>query len=625
MGSSLDQLPPELFAHIFCHLGTARDLLHLSLTCKQMHALIENDGFRVFVLSHFPSFQLPPYWKEAAHAMTTLSRNWDRKAFVARRISPKDCSKSNSSRGRAPPRRQTMGYQPVIDSYEEWIGNDWASRRQVLTWGAGPDLILRLKAMGDEAKRIPQDADAYWQENGTRDQHHHVYKWATLRDKQFEPGKDDIRSVNLLRPTQKLEYSLEYVIVGRASGTLDLVTISALDGSSVSKAEFDTGARPLRDATTNEAPNPLLATCFYTGEIALYPVRFGDESVKALDESSVYPPTVGGRIWSCRFLRNDLLALGLGPSKTPMHVYDIQPDGFSDQPIRKFAFGIDDSRGLDTGSGFNTVYPIEPIAAGTAAGRSDGVIFLSGGFDGHIRYVPLILMYSCFGLPDTCPLSLHDLRSPAPYTAIFTDPVDSLSSIYSLVSLGRERFIAGGSRYSIIKVFDLRLPGGKVYYAADLDPCISKHNALQSSLAPLQAKTSLCCQFHHDARWNRRNYNIFTGYSRHHPVPKKSPVYSLSSPSPCSPTVFVGTENDVLQLDVVSAMDRHPDPIFQTKSEGRENQHNLKERWDPYSDVVRLSLYEHSTDNIIVNVQCGIDHALCSRTGWDERWSAMLS
>lgn len=37
------------------------------------------------------------------------------------------------------------------------------------------------------------------------------------------------------------------------------------------------------------------------------------------------------------------------------------------------------------------------------------------------------------------------------------------SAIYSLLPLGRERFVAGASRYAMIKIFDLRMPGGKVY------------------------------------------------------------------------------------------------------------------------------------------------------------------
>jgi hypothetical protein len=384
MGSSLDQLPPELLVQIFSYLGTARTLLQLSLSCKRIHAIVEKDGFRVFVQSHFPSFRIPPYWKDAAHAMTTLSRNWDRKSFVARCLLPNEYT--NSSRGHfSDTKRQSMGYQPVIDSYDEWVGGNWSSRRQVVAWAAGSDLILRLKLMGDEAHWTPEDACVSRQKEGFKDQHHHTYKWNTFRDHRYKPGKDDIRSVNVLRPMQKPEEKPEHVIVGRASGALNLVGLSVLNETSVSKTEFDTGGRSIRDATINEAASPLLAACLSTRDLALYHVRSEDETVKASDETSATSSTEQGRIWSCRFLHPNRLAVGLGPSITPIHVYDIQPDGFSDQPLRKFSLGQGDLQGPEASCGISSVYPIVPITSAALVGGAEGDIFLSGGHDGNIR------------------------------------------------------------------------------------------------------------------------------------------------------------------------------------------------------------------------------------------------
>lgn len=188
--------------------------------------------------------------------------------------------------------------------------------------------------------------------------------------------------------------------------------------------------------------------------------------------------------------------------------------------------------------------------------------------------------------------------------------------------------MAGGSRYSIIKVFDLRLPGGKVYYAADLDPCISNKNAPISSTAPRRAISPLCCQYHRDTRWNRHNYNLFINAKnkerRQGPRvmrrDRDTPVYTLSSPSPCSPTVFAGVENDILQIDVVSVMDHDPDPIYQNARKWIRNENNVKERWDPRSDVIQMALYEHHRGNITLNMQQEVDHAIGLRKAWDERW-----
>lgn len=208
---------------------------------------------------------------------------------------------------------------------------------------------------------------------------------------------------------------------------------------------------------------------------------------------------------------------------------------------------------------------------------------------------------------------------------MFTDPVDG-SSIYSLASFGCERFIAGASRHCLVKVFDLRLPGGKVYYAADLDPCSSNQNASISSSAPSRAVSPFCCQYHRDARWNRHNYNLFLmpKYRRQRPRSMRKnrdgPVYSLSSPSPCSPTVFAGVENNVLQIDVVSVMDRDPDPIYQNMREWIRAEDNVVERWDPQSAVINMCLYEHRQGTPTLKEQQQVDYSFGFRKGWDARW-----
>lgn len=280
-----------------------------------------------------------------------------------------------------------MGFQPAIDSYDQWTGSNWSSRRQVVTWAAGPNLILGLKLMGEEAKFASKHASTGQQTNISIDQHHHVHMWAAFQDTQFEAGQDDIRSVNLLRPTQKLEDNSEYVVAGRASGALSLVVFSASDARTWSKTDFDTKARSVRDATINEEANPLLAACLSARDLALYSVHSDEKKVSACDEITVVPSTEQGKIWSCRFLRHNRLALGLGPSKTPIHVYDIEPAGFSDRPLRKFTMDRDDHAGVDAGCKITSIYPIVPITAATTAGGAEGDIFLSGGYDGIVRYV----------------------------------------------------------------------------------------------------------------------------------------------------------------------------------------------------------------------------------------------
>jgi hypothetical protein len=49
-----------------------------------------------------------------------------------------------------------MGFQPVIDSYEDWTADKWSSRKEVLALGAGAELVVRLKTMGDRAEQMWQ-------------------------------------------------------------------------------------------------------------------------------------------------------------------------------------------------------------------------------------------------------------------------------------------------------------------------------------------------------------------------------------------------------------------------------------------------------------------------------------
>lgn len=49
------------------------------------------------------------------------------------------------------------------------------------------------------------------------------------------------------------------------------------------------------------------------------------------------------------------------------------------------------------------------------------------------------------------------MRSPAQFVATYTDPIDAQTPIYSLCPLGQQRFVIGGGRHCLLKVFDLRM------------------------------------------------------------------------------------------------------------------------------------------------------------------------
>lgn len=395
MKKSLDKLPPELLSQITSHLETARTLLYLSLTCKRLRDYIERDGFRVFVQNRFPSIQTPPYWKDAANALTTLSRAWDRKAFIARCISPDISPNGRSKYGKKAhswhrQKVQTMGYQPVIDSYIDCYGPDWGSRKEVLAWGGGADLMVRVKGMGGKAEKAYQASHARGKEKELFDQHHHMTEWMVHREAGFVDGRDDITSINLLRPSQKPKDESEYIVVGRASGHLDVVKVSATDSQSDKVAGLVSG-KSLRSASVNSTPDPLVAACVADSTISFYSIQLAQSSLEPVGEISAIPPSQSGRIWSTQFLRHDRLAVGLGPFKESLHVYSLGQNGISAASVRKFEFQapIADSRLDKVVSCTSTVYSIAPLAPSSLAGGAEGDLFLSGGYDGNVRYVLL--------------------------------------------------------------------------------------------------------------------------------------------------------------------------------------------------------------------------------------------
>ena len=202
---------------------------------------------------------------------------------------------------------------------------------------------------------------------------------------------------------------------------------------------------------------------------------------------------------------------------------------------------------------------------------------------------------------------------------MFRDPVDTFSPIYSLLPIGTERFVAGGARHSIIKVFDLRMPGGKLYHATDLLPCSgASHNRPKSFKS---GRWLSCCGYHYDSRHKRRDWNVFLrpkdNTSRR---VTESPVYALSRPSQCSPTFFAGVESTVLQFDMVSIMDEYADPLFQYGIAKTGDKRQVKRKWDPQGDVLCLPMYEHDSGPVKLVKQRKVEYIEGSIEGWDERW-----
>ena len=393
--ATLATLPPELLAQVVRHIDTVRAISHLAMTCRKAHAFVEHDGVRGFVQPTFPYITPPTrysssFWKEAALGLTSLARNWDRKAFIAWNINPQKevvrDPRSQRSRGRPAQIGQTMGFTPVIDSYEAWYGGDWTSRKEVIVWGAGAALCMRGKVMGENKRHEWQNLESTSLRGINK--HKQRFAYATYNEKGAIEGLNDITSVNLL-PQQSLNDS-EHVIIGRASGGLTMISLSPETSQSNVLSSFDTSGRPVRSAATKLESNALLAACLSDFTIALYPINPINSQVDPISQISAIS-SHQSRIWSSRFLGHDRLLVGLGPSQEPIHVYDIGRGDLSQKSVRMLelsdfnAHAQVDLPGDDAGRSATSIYSLAPIDGSSSAGRAEENVFLSGAYDGLTR------------------------------------------------------------------------------------------------------------------------------------------------------------------------------------------------------------------------------------------------
>ncbi|KAK3683252.1 hypothetical protein LTR37_020395, partial [Vermiconidia calcicola] len=454
--TTLTDLPPELLDHITSYLPTAHSIANLSSTSKTLHTFVEKDAWQTFTRTRFPSLyptiQTTSHSKDTARTLTTLSRAWDRRAFVARYIEPHGDIRAFPGDRKVErwkrPRGQTIGFTPQMDCLEA-VGHSWGQRREVLAYSAGAEICVRERRSGDG------------------DDGGHGTRWITYRPLSAAEGRDDVMSLHLLRPQEGEQEGKKGVelITGTANGDLQLLNLSGDAGDDIAKTYFTTQGLPVRSTSLHQESwkPPLLAANLGDTRICLYSVDSTQSKIAPTSQIDVRPPVNANgerktyRTWSTNFLSSTHLAVGLGPSTEPIHVYTLTPSGLDKTAVRKYSLQDNDLcaklEGSDIANGTakkpltSSIYPIIPLPPSStfASGSSDGQIFLTGAYDGIIR--------------------LHDLRSNREVEKIYTDPTDD-SAIYSLLPRGQETLIAGTSRHSLLKIFDLRL-GAKAYSYLD--------------------------------------------------------------------------------------------------------------------------------------------------------------
>lgn len=653
--AKLADLPNELLEHITSYFDEPRQFHRLSQISRRLHHFVEDEGWRIFVRNCFASIQTPPLWKEASHALSTASRNWDRRAVIARPIQPSG-PLLKWPRGMMETRWQMhggermMGFRPAIDSYEMWTGSSWSSRKQILAFSAGAELVFRIKHFGPTALKRQ---DAIDEERRLEfDQHRDAVAWITYRPPGTRQGLDDITAVKLLQdsPASPQSHSpVQPAVIGTASGKLQALQVplqASSDATAVLSTRFRTGASSVGSLDVN---GTLLAASISTrlpagtpwhagadniivrGQaIVLYPFR--PPSSPPAHQNEILPistlevsPEKGQmfkRIWTTRFLSSSRLAVGTGPSQAPLEVYHIAESELL--PVRRFSSPLlIDTVPLATLQGVmpwsttvvppTSAYQVMPLPDSNGSREAAGDVFICGFHDGWI--------------------SVHDMRSPCNDVQTYWDPVDG-SSVFSLAAIGRERIVAGGSQHSTLKFFDIRKPDGRAcYHTQELDVP-----------APSPRQTH---PFVHGGR--RRDttegWNLFLHQRDYHGTGRRdrfrrqerlrsgplaanraSPVYSLSIPSSCSPTIFAGLEGQVVQVDMASMTDKHPDPVFENSIVRRPStgEIDIRGTWDPKGDVMDLAMYEHEEGGGVDLMTQADSYKLLFPDEWvegyDERW-----
>ena len=413
---NLYELPVEILDIVACNFESLDTLLQLSLTCRRLYQYVNQNGFRTFVHTRFPFAKTSLHWPDTAKSLVALSKAWRQKAFIARELRPHQpgleilrLSTGDSdvrSTGARSSTHQSIGYQPILQCLDHDTGNVEQSRKHVVAWGAGAELVLRTT--NSESSQGEQGGGP---------------RWTVWKDPRATDGKDDITSFNLFKSPETAQPGEHQIIIGRASGKLQYVNISE---DSTFTQTFDTYGQDVRSTDITAKSDPLLAAGL-DEHIAVY---------KALPRSDFQTPEAkvpimedgsGAPIWTVKCLNDTRIALGRGPAYTPLCIFEIEPTGIRSDPLLNFV-----STQIDS------VYSIEPLLEPTGPGH----LFLAGWFSGSV--------------------TLHDLRCPGNIAVKYEDPIDPSAAIYSLCSFANDRFVAGAGRHSCVKLFDLRFSGRRI-------------------------------------------------------------------------------------------------------------------------------------------------------------------
>lgn len=362
----LSEIPSEIISHIAVYLPSVSALTHLAQTCRRLYKIItaqESSLFRAFVQNKFLFIEAPPFWKDAACALTSRSRALDRLGIVGRFVVPPETTTNIGFHEETRRDNPTLGYRPAIDSYEIWNGGSWATRKEVLTWGAGHRLVMRIKQLGTRSRE----------------------NWILFNDQDHVSSYDDICSVHLLEPEHNSKAAdIEHLIFGRVRGDIVRLTLSPEDGTHEYKQKFLTGGLELAGTDLSDGTHPILSAHFDNGSLALYNINTDGDKVEPF--AWIRSDTVSSlsRSRYSKLLSSSRIAVATGEVESSLVISTVSPDGIS--PVREIGVNSLDIEGQVGNSAHSNVSSMAPLNAHRLAG-SPGDVFLAAWGDRTIRYV----------------------------------------------------------------------------------------------------------------------------------------------------------------------------------------------------------------------------------------------
>lgn len=357
----LSDLPSEIICNIALHIPTANGIARLGQTCRGIYKIIaaeESWLFRAFVQTRFPAIQTPPFWKDAACALTSRSRAVDRLGVIGRFVILPETITRIGIQEETRRDNPTLGYRPPIDSYETWNGETWADRKEVLAWGAGEKLLMRTKQSGKK----------------------HRDDWILFNDVDEPSSHDDILGLHLLQPEHDKGSDTENVIFGRRQGDIRHIALATRDASYEYKKTFRTEGLELNETDLIHGSNPILCAQFLQGSTALYHTSTDEEDVQPF---AWIRPERSSRSRKAKLLSSSRIAVATMDDKDSLVISRISPDGiFPEDTIGISSLDVVDEFGHYT---CQAISAIEPLNNHPLAG-SPGDVFLVAWGDRTVRY-----------------------------------------------------------------------------------------------------------------------------------------------------------------------------------------------------------------------------------------------